>query len=149
MDGQAQLNKVNKDVEFLKKIQGGDLSTPNEFTIEMGKLIKKAREDKGISQKQLAEKLSRRQATISELETGKIEIGILFLVLISLELNKPISYFIPDMTFFTSVNDIHNKSEEEALALFRELEDGGDPILALAFLNLLVDYKDRSDEIDE
>jgi len=140
MDNEYRLKKVLRDTEFLKQIRSGDLSTPNLFTIEMGKLIKKAREEKGISQKQLAENLSRRQATISEYENGKKEIGILFLVLLSLELNKPISYFIPDMTFFTNVNDIHNKSEEEALTLFRELEDGGDTELALALLNLLVDF---------
>lgn len=149
MDDDTRLKKILKDAEFLKQIRAGDLTTPNEFTIEMGKLLKKAREEKGISQKQLAENLSRRQATISDLENGKIEIGILFLVLLSLELNKPISYFIPDMSFFTSVNDIHNKSEEEALTLFRELEDGGDPILAIAILKLLVDYKNNSKNKDD
>jgi len=87
----------------------------------MGKLIKRAREEKGMNQSQLAEKLSRRQATISDIEKGKIEVGILTLVLISIELHKPISFFIPNMTFFTSISDIHNKEEEEVLMLFREL----------------------------
>jgi len=148
MDDDARLKKGLKDSEFLKQIRAGDLTTPNVFTVELGKLIKKAREEKGISQKQLAENLSRRQATISELENGKNEIGILLLVLLSLELNKPISYLIPDMTFFTSVNDIHNKSEEEALTLFRLIADCGDITLAINILKLLVEYSNKTQGTD-
>jgi len=44
------------------------------------------------------------------------------------------------MTFFASINDIHNKWEEEALTLFRDLEDEGDFQLALRFLKMLLEY---------
>jgi len=44
------------------------------------------------------------------------------------------------MTFLVSVSDIHNKWEEEALALFRSMEYEGDPQLALRLLKALGEY---------
>ena len=132
--------KIERHHLFLVKLKKNELKIPNEFTVEMGNLIKKAREEKGLNQSQLAEKLSRSQATISDIENGKIEVSTLTLILIAVELNKPISFFIPEMTFFTSLNDIHNKTEEEALSVFRELEYEGDPDLALRFMKMLLEY---------
>ncbi len=134
------VEKVNRHSEFLEKLRKNELMIPNEFTVEMGQSIKKAREEKGFNQSQLAEKLSRSQATISDIEKGKIDISILTLVLLAIELNKPISYFIPEMTFFASLNDIHNKYEEEALTIFRNLEYEGDSDLAIKFMKLLYDH---------
>lgn len=131
---------VHRHEEFLEKLMGNKLSIPNEFTLEVGQLIKAAREEEGLSQTELAEKLSKRQATISDFENGKIEIGILTLVQLAIVFGKPISYFIPDMTFLVSISDIHNKLEEEALALFRDIEHVGDPQLALKILQTLDDY---------
>ena len=71
---------------------------------------------------------------------GKIKNGVLTLVHLAIVLEKPISYYIPDMTFLVSVNDLHNKQEEEALSIFRNLEYEGDPILALRFLKMLLEY---------
>jgi len=134
------IDQVERHSAFLKKLRNNEIAVPNEFTVEMGAMIKKAREEKGLNQSQLAEKLNRRQATISDIENGKIEIGVLTLVLLAMELNKPISYFIPEMTFFTSVNDLHNKWEEEALSVFRELEYHGDSDLAVKFMKLLLEH---------
>jgi len=39
-----------------------------------------------------------------------------------------------------SISDIHNKWEEEALALFRNMEYEGDPQLALKLLKALEEY---------
>jgi transcriptional regulator with XRE-family HTH domain len=143
-----EIDDVFWHYQFLEKLKKNDVQFPNEFTIEMGKMIKKAREEKGINQTLLAEKISRSQATISDIENGKIEVGILTLVLIAFLLQKPISYFIPEMTFFANVNDIHNKFEEEALTLFRQLENEGFSDLGLKLLQLLNEYNDehRQDE---
>jgi transcriptional regulator with XRE-family HTH domain len=139
-ENQEKLEVINRHSEFLRKLRGNDLVIPNEFTIEMGKQIKKAREENGLNQSQLAEKLSRSQATISDIEKGKIDISILTLVLLATELKKPISYFLPEMSFFASLNDIHNKYEEEALTIFRDLEYEGDSDLAIKFMKLLYDH---------
>jgi transcriptional regulator with XRE-family HTH domain len=141
---QERLLKVSRDLEYLNLLKANKISIPNEFTIGFGKLLKAAREEKGYSQTILAKKLSRRQAMISEIESGKIETDIQTLVLFSLELEKPISYFIPEMTFLTSVNDIHEKWEEEGLLLLRELRNKGDASLAIKFLKMLNDYYDES-----
>lgn len=137
---QIESEKIERHHLFLEKLQKNELQIPNEFTKEMGKLIKKAREEKNLNQSQLADKLSRSQATISDIENGKIEVSILTLILIAFELNKPISFFIPEMTFFTNLNDLQNKFEEEALSIFRQLEYEGDPNLALRFMKMLLEY---------
>lgn len=143
-----ELERIQRHSEFLDKLKTNEISIPNEFTFEMGKLIKLARDEKGLSQSQLAIKLFRRQATISDIENGKIEIGILTLLQLALELNKPISYFIPDMTFLASLNDIHNKWEEEALTVFRGLEYEGDSDLAVKFMKMLLDHNREQQEPD-
>jgi transcriptional regulator with XRE-family HTH domain len=135
-----ELITIQRHNEFMEKLMNNKLTVPNEFTREMGNLIKAAREAADLNQTQLAEKLSRRQATISEIENGKIEVSILTLVQLAIVFNKPISYFIPDMTFLVSISDIHNKWEEEALALFRKMEYEGDPQLALRLLETLDEY---------
>ena len=136
--------------EFIVKLRANKLEIPNKFTEEMGQIIKNAREEKGMSQSQLAEEMSRRQATISDLENGKTEIGIFTLIVLSRVFNKPISFFIPKMSFLATVNDLQNEREEEALMLFRELEYEGDSQLALEFLKMLTDYYLRdNDQMNE
>ncbi|MBL6983632.1 MAG: helix-turn-helix transcriptional regulator [Anaerolineales bacterium] len=74
-------------------------SAPNSFTIEMGKKVRAARTDAGITQGALAGMVGRRQATISDIEHGKKEMGLSTLVLIAAALEKPITYFFPaDLT---------------------------------------------------
>ena len=135
-----EVDRINREYEFLDKLKTNEITIPNIFTREMGKIIKLAREEAGLSQSELAEKLFRRQATISDFENGKIEIGILTLVQIAKVFGKPISYFIPQMSFMVSISDIQSKYEEEALALFRDIESWGDFQLALRFLKMLRDY---------
>ncbi len=54
-----------------EKLAAGDV--PNKFTIKMGELIRNAREDSGLSQRELAELIYRRQAALSDMENGKME----------------------------------------------------------------------------
>lgn len=136
----SKIERMQRHSDFLDKLKTNELTIPNEFTIEMGKLIKKARDEKSLNQSQLAERMSRSQATISDLENGKLEVGIFTLMMLAIALDKPISYFIPEMTFLSSINDIQNKYEEEALSIFRALEYEGDSELALRFMKMLYDY---------
>ena len=78
-------NKVLKDMEFIERLKS------NEFTVETGKFIRKAREEAGSSQAEFAKITNRRPATISDIENGKSEIGVLTLSLFAITLNKPIS----------------------------------------------------------
>jgi len=74
-------------------------SAPNRFTVEMGKKVRAARTEAGLLQGDLAKIVGRRQATISDIEHGKKEMGLSTLVLIAAALKKPITYFFPpDLT---------------------------------------------------
>jgi len=79
---------------LLEKLSAGDI--PNHFTRAIGELIRKARKEAGLSQRDLAEKIYRRQAALSDMENGKMEPNSSTLTFLSFHLNKPISYFFPD-----------------------------------------------------
>jgi len=69
---------------------------PNTFTELMGELIKQARIDSGFNQRELAEKMYMRQASISDIENGKRWVNAGELVAFSAILDKPILYFVPE-----------------------------------------------------
>jgi transcriptional regulator with XRE-family HTH domain len=68
---------------------------PNKFTLYMGSAIKEAREEQGFSQDELAQKIYRRRATLSDIENGKADVDAGTLWLLSAYLKKPLSYFYP------------------------------------------------------
>ena len=68
---------------------------PNDFSEMMGELVKQARLDSGFSQRELAQKLFTRQATISDIENGKRYVHSGHLIALSAILDKPILYFVP------------------------------------------------------
>jgi len=80
---------------LIDEILGKKTSTPNKFTVAMGALVKKARNEIGLSQAELAKSIYIRQASISEIENGKREVSSSELVYLSIALNKPIIYFFP------------------------------------------------------
>lgn len=131
---------VNNSVEFFDKLKTNQLTTPNEFTIEMGRLIRKAREDKGISQAEFANMTNRRPATISYIENGKSDISVLTLVLFAINLNKPISYFIPSSLLKEIIGDIQSPFEKELLEYAREIEQIGNPTLTLNIVKVLLEH---------
>lgn len=82
-------------LNLLKRLLEDRGSIPNRFTIGMGKLIRAAREEIGMSQSELADKIYRRQASLSDMENGKMQPDAETLLFLALNLNKPISYFYP------------------------------------------------------
>ena len=65
------------------------------FTIEVGKRVRQARIEAHLNQTELADKLNKKQTSISEIERGKIEITASTLLKIAITLEKPVSYFFP------------------------------------------------------
>lgn len=134
----AKKNDLTKQSEFIVDLIANKLTTPNEFTFGMGELIRKAREDKGLSQADLAKQLNRRQATISDIENGKSEIGILTLLQFAVVLNKPISYFFPNSLLRDHVIDVKTPFQFEMLEIAERIElFAGDKDLVLDILKLL------------
>jgi len=94
---------------------GDDKDTrPNKFTIYMGEQIRKAREELGISQDELARKIYKRRATLSDIENGKSEPDAGTLAILAHSLKKSLSYFYPRYLY----QDI---KQEELTALQFEL----------------------------
>lgn len=96
---------------------------PNKYTIAMGELIRKAREEAGLSQEQLAEKIYRRRLAVSEMENGKVEISAWTLPLLAYALNKPIGYFFPPYVLREIKQGDLLPLEEELLIHFRKIWD--------------------------
>ena len=79
--------------QVLERFSRGD--KPNKFTLGMGDLIRKAREESGLTQRELASKIYRRQAALSEIENGLMQPDAETLLLLSHFLNRPLDYFYP------------------------------------------------------
>ncbi len=118
----------------LEKLAAGDV--PNKFTLRMGELIRKAREESGFSQRELAERIYRRQAALSDMENGKMEPNASTLVYLAFNLNKPISYFFPKP--FRPDIDIEDLSElEKEILIYARKLNQSDQVKVVAQLRAL------------
>ena len=95
--------------------------TPNKFTIAMGELIRKAREEAGMSQAELAQMIYRRQATLSDIENGKTEANTSTLILLAAALDKPPSYFYPPFVYREMKPDKLSPLEQDLLTAFQNI----------------------------
>jgi transcriptional regulator with XRE-family HTH domain len=114
----------------LAKLISDKQPTPNKFTKAMGRLVRDAREQAGLSQADLAKTVYRRQATVSDIETGKSEVTATTLTLLAAALQKPFSYFFPRW----SIKDIKPESLEpdEAEVLIQFNRIGNDQLRRIA-----------------
>lgn len=94
---------------------------PDKWTVAMGELIKKAREEAGLTQEQLAEKIYRKRLAVNELEHGRVEISVWVLPLLARALKKPITYFFPNIAKSGLEREGYSDQEKELILLFREI----------------------------
>jgi len=92
-------------------------------------LIKAARVERNISQKQMADHLGKTQATMSDLERGKVQVSASELYKIAAYLGKPIEYFYGE--------EIGNKEIQELVALIRN-QPKGDRAEMLNIIRLVI-----------
>jgi transcriptional regulator with XRE-family HTH domain len=114
----------------------------------MGELIRAAREERGMSQVELAKQVNRRPPTISLIENGKSEISVLPLVLLAITLKKPISYFFPPSLLKDWIVDVKTPFEQKGLELLRDIEEQGDMRLTIRLLRLLDERFQEEREAD-
>lgn len=97
---------------------------PNNFTRPMGERIKQARLEKGWSQEELAEKIYRRRASLSEMETGKMEVDASTWYLLAWVLEKPLIYFLGERwrQKFAATGLELSSEQQELLKEFNRLE---------------------------
>jgi len=126
-------------LEALANLLGDKDPVPNKFTIAMGELVRRAREEAGLTQAELADLIYRRRATISDIETGKSEVGTTTLALIAAALNKPITYFLPsNIRAKLEPHDLDTE-EQELIIQFRKIADEKLRRLAIRQVKLLAD----------
>jgi transcriptional regulator with XRE-family HTH domain len=111
--------------------------TPNRHTMEMGELIRKAREEARLTQEELAKKTYRNKLAVHQMESGKVEINAWTLIYLSGALKKPISYFYPKEHLEydpkeTELTDL----EKELIIHFRYFESDGMRRLFIQFAKL-------------
>ena len=93
----------------------------NKFTNYMGKAIRSAREEAGVSQEELARIIYKRRATLSDIENGKVEVEAGTLSLLSYYLKKPLSYFYPAYMLVKLDKEEFSPLEHELLLHFEQL----------------------------
>lgn len=101
-------------VDLLELIRSDKPNLPNKFTIALGELIRKARIEANLSQKDLAWNAYINQAAISLIEAGKRSVSAEELIYLSNALNKPIPYFF-------SMGMLHPIDENSLSILEQEL----------------------------
>jgi transcriptional regulator with XRE-family HTH domain len=149
------MEQQEEEQKFTNLLVSNKLTTPNEFTRKMGELIRQAREKMGMSQADLAKALNKRKATISDIENGKSEIGVLTLAGFALELHKPISYFFPESLLKNYIADVKSTFEHEVVEIARQIEEfQGDEQIAIELLKVIksraeIDFFKSMDEQDE
>ena len=94
---------------------------PNKFTRFLGKLIRDARIEIKMSQKDLAEKAYLKQSSISRIEDGTRAVSTEDLLYLSIALEKPISYFFPKKFTEELSDDGSTPLEDELLMQARKL----------------------------
>jgi transcriptional regulator with XRE-family HTH domain len=109
-------------LETLANLLGDEDQKPNKFTIGMGELIRKAREETGLSQADLAQLVYRRRPTITDIENGKHEVDASTLALIAAAVNKPITYFYPRFLRKHIPAEDLTTTEQELIMQFRKLQ---------------------------
>lgn len=110
-------------LDLIAKLVSDNDPTPNKFTIGMAELIRKARTQAGLSQKELAELIYRKQTTVSDIEKGKIEVNSSSLALLAAALDKPITYFFPSVLYVEMKQEKFTPLEHEILLNFRKIWD--------------------------
>lgn len=151
-------------IETIRNLVSDKEPTPNKFTIAMGELIRKAREEADLSQSDLARKIYRRQATLSDIENGKVEVSSGTLALLAAVLDKPITYFYPPFLYqelkpekftplerellikFSNISSDHLR--EVAIDLVRVLSQFDPTDMIIDRLDTVIELDKRDEEIE-
>jgi transcriptional regulator with XRE-family HTH domain len=127
--------------KFLDYFKNENDNRPNKITKHMGEAIRKAREEKGISQAELARIIYRRRATLSDIENGKTEPDASTLAMLAHTLEKPFGYFYPVFIYRELKQEDLTPLENELLIQFRNI--WGDQLrkLSIQQIKSVVDFK--------
>jgi len=114
---------------------------PTAFTEAVGRRMREAREERGLSQKRLAERIKRRQAAISAMENGTMQPDATTLVVMAEALQKPITFFFPPPWGPRVARGDLSYDEQALLLEFRRLESEEYRKIAIALLAALANLE--------
>lgn len=115
-------------------------SLPSPFTEAVGQRIREAREERGLSQKRLAERIGRRQATISDMENGRMQPDATTLVVLAEVLEKPVTFFFPPPWGPRVARGDLSYDEQALLLEFRRLKSDEHRQIAIALISTLAEF---------
>jgi transcriptional regulator with XRE-family HTH domain len=115
---------------------------PNEFSVSIGELVRKAREERGLSQDQLSKAIYKRRASISEIENGKMMMDMETLFMLCIALKKPMRYFVPEKYQHYLTKEKLSVREEQLLLEFRRIRDDKQEQLAIKQIQAIADVED-------
>jgi transcriptional regulator with XRE-family HTH domain len=118
---------------------------PTPFSIAVGQRIRQAREERNMSQRRLADRVDRRQGTISDYENGKMEPDATTLVVLAQVLEKPVTYFFPEPWGPRVARGDLTYDEQALLLEFRRLQSDEHRQIAISQLAALADLSTQSD----
>lgn len=110
-------------------------SLPSAFTRALGQRIREAREERGFSQKRLADRIERRQAAISDMENGRMQPDATTLVVLAEVLEKPVTFFFPPPWGPRVARGDLSYDEQALLLEFRRLQSDEHRQIAIALLS--------------
>lgn len=102
--------------------------------------IRAARSERGLTQKDLADHLKKTQASISDLENGKVQVSASDLYDIALLLNKPIEYFYGE--------EIGDMEIQDMVAVMRKMPPENRKS-SLAITNMILQMQNKADEVSK
>lgn len=79
---------------------------PTDLNDKIVERIKIARNERGFTQKNLADELNKTPAAISDMERGKVQVSAVELYLLAKMLDKPVEYFFGEDFGGTAIQDI-------------------------------------------
>ncbi|GEM_PF-2408299 len=108
--------------------------------------LKSAREDRGLSQSDVADAFGVSQTSISNLELGRVQLTLDDLVGYCRITGKPLSYFLP--SHLISRSEL-SSDEQTLISLFREIEDQGLRDVVLSFVKEQVSIYKKALELSK
>lgn len=109
----------------------------------IGLRVKQARKRAGLTQEELAEKVQKYPETISNIERGRVLIGLKLLEQLAGELKEPLSYFFEDLEETRSSNP-GRIAQEERLRSYGSKLTASQLNLATSMLDAMVDHFGRT-----
>ena len=102
--------------------------------------IKQAREERNMSQEELAKRIYKNRVTISDYERGRTQVSASDLQQIAYALEKPITFFYPDFPKIrgANTNELDDR-EKELIRAFRRIGNNEAEILAIQHVRKLAD----------